>query len=74
MKRLLLSLALLGLVYTGPSQAVASESDRAACEGYCASIAAGCYILVGIFIGRDKCDTMYEGCTDGCVAALMDEE
>jgi hypothetical protein len=25
-------------------------------------------------MGKDKCESMYEGCVDGCVAGLMESE
>lgn len=68
-----LSLVLAGLLSSPPID-VAAQEGRAACEGYCGTVAIGCYVLVGIFIGRDKCDAMYEGCVDGCIAALQVEE
>lgn len=68
-----LSLVLAGLL-SSPSVEVAAQEGRAGCEGYCGTVAIGCYVLVGIFIGRDKCDAMYEGCVDGCMAALLEEE
>lgn len=72
MRRALLisSLLLLGLA-GGPPPAQASPG-RAVCEGYCAFVGAGCFVFLGIFIGKDKCESMYEGCVDGCVAGLME--
>lgn len=75
MRQLALSLLFAALSIGMLSTPAGAEIDgRAVCEGYCATVAVGCYVLVGIFIGRDKCDTMYEGCVDGCVAALVEEE
>jgi hypothetical protein len=68
-------LSLVGLVYSSsPPPAVAGTPGRAACEGYCWAVAGGCYGLASFFVGKDKCDTMYKGCVDGCIAALLDEE
>ena len=62
------SLLLLGLA-AAPPPATAS-TGRAACEGYCAFVGGGCYVFLGLFIGRDKCESMYDGCIEGCVAGL----
>lgn len=75
MRQLVLSVLFAALsIGTLSSSANAEIDGRAVCEGYCATVAVGCYVLVGIFIGRDKCDAMYEGCVDGCLAALVEEE
>jgi hypothetical protein len=66
------SLLLLGLA-SAPPPAVASPG-RAACEGYCAFVGGGCYVFLGLFIGKDKCESMYEGCIEGCVAGLVESE
>ena len=75
MRRVFLVLALvsMGLFSSSPVDVVGQEA-RAGCEGYCATVAVGCYIFAGLLLGKDKCDAMYEGCVDGCVAALLDEE
>lgn len=70
---LTLSLVLTGLLSSPPVE-LAAQDGRAGCEAYCGTVAIGCYILAGFFIGKDKCDAMYEGCVDGCVAALLEEE
>lgn len=70
---LVLSLVLVGLVSLPPVD-LAAQEGRAGCEGYCGTVAIGCYVLAGLFIGKDKCDAMYEGCVDGCVAALQEEK
>ncbi len=63
----------MGLVSSPSFNAVAQEG-RAGCEAYCGTVAVGCYIFAGLLLGKDKCDAMYEGCVDGCVAALLEEE
>lgn len=68
-----MALALTGLLSLPPVE-VAAQEGRAACEGYCGIVAVGCYVFAGLFVGKDKCDAMYEGCVDGCVAALLEEE
>jgi hypothetical protein len=73
MRRLLIALFVLAVGLGGTPTEVAAEKGRAACEGYCATVAVGCYVLVGWAIGREKCDAMYQGCVDGCVAALVEE-
>ena len=70
---LVVALALTGLVSPSSGE-LAAQEGRAVCEGYCGTVAVGCYIFVGLFFGKDKCDAMYEGCVDGCVAALLEEE
>lgn len=70
---LILALALTGLVSSPPVD-LAAQDGRAACEAYCGTVAVGCYVFAGLFVGKDKCDAMYEGCVDGCVAALLEEE
>lgn len=74
MRRLLLALFVLALVLGGKPSEVAAQGGRAVCEGYCGTVAVGCYVLVGWAIGREKCDAMYQGCVDGCVAVLIEEE
>jgi hypothetical protein len=69
----ILALAMTGLVSSAPVD-LAAQEGRAACEGYCGMVAVGCYVFAGLFVGKDKCDVMYEGCVDGCVAALLEEE
>ena len=74
MKRILLALALASAgLLSWPPVDLAAQEGRAGCEGYCGTVAIGCYIFAGLFIGKDKCDAMYEGCVDGCVAALLEE-
>lgn len=70
MRRLLITLSVVALSYTNSTSLAAAQQGRAGCEGYCGTVAVGCYVLVGWAIGKDKCDTMYEGCVGGCVAAL----
>ena len=74
MRRVLLVMAvtLVGLLSLPPVD-LAAQEGRAGCEGYCGTVAVGCYVFAGLFIGKDKCDAMYEGCVDGCVAALLEE-
>lgn len=75
MRRLLVVLSLVGLGFaSSPQTAVAGVDGRAVCEGYCGTVAVGCFVVASIFVGRDKCDAMYDGCLDGCVAALIEEE
>jgi len=74
MRRLLIALFVLAVGLGGKPSEVVAQGGRAACEGYCVTVAVGCYVLVGWAIGKDKCDSMYEGCVDGCVAALVEEE
>lgn len=66
------SLLLIGLAVAPPP--AAASPGRAVCEGYCAFVGAGCYVFLGIFIGKDKCESMYKGCVEGCVAGLMEHE
>ncbi len=74
MRRILLALVLaLASLVSSPPVDVAAQEGRAGCEGYCGTVAVGCYVFAGLFIGKDKCDAMYEGCVDGCVAALLEE-
>jgi hypothetical protein len=73
MRRLVLALAVLGMSYMGtPAEAVAGARDW--CEGYCLTLVASCYMSLGFFIGKDKCDAMYEGCMTGCLEAIAEEE
>ena len=75
MRRLLVALSLIGLCLTAvPAPATAEADGRAVCEGYCGTVAVGCYVLASIFVGKDKCDAMYGGCLDGCVTALLEAE
>jgi hypothetical protein len=75
MRRLLVTLSLVGLSFaSSPQAAVAEVEGRTVCEGYCGTAAVGCYVVASIFVGRDKCDAMYGGCLDGCMAALIEEE
>ncbi len=73
MRRLMLAVFVLMLGLGGGPAEVTAQEGRAGCEGYCATVAVGCYVLVGWAIGREKCDAMYQGCVDGCVAALVEE-
>jgi hypothetical protein len=66
------SLLLLGLAAAPPP--ATALPGRAACEGYCAFVGGGCYVFLGLFIGKDKCESMYEGCIEGCVAGLAESE
>ena len=70
---MVLTLASMGLLSSPSVDAIAQEG-RAGCEAYCGTVAVGCYIFAGLLLGKDKCDAMYEGCVDGCVAALLEEE
>jgi len=74
MRRLLPALFVLALGLGGKPSEVVAQGGRAVCEGYCATVAVGCYVLVGWAIGKEKCDAMYKGCVDGCVAALIEEQ
>lgn len=75
MRRLFVALSLIGLGLTAvPPAAIAEVDGKAVCEGYCGTVAVGCYVVASIFVGRDKCDAMYGGCLDGCVTALLEEE
>jgi len=70
MRRVLMILSVVALGLAGtPPQAQAAKGE-AVCEGYCVTVAAGCYVFVGFFAGKDKCDAMYEGCVAGCKAGL----
>lgn len=73
MRRFLVVLSVVAMSYTSSPSLAVAQAGRGACEGYCATVAAGCYIFVGWAIGRDKCDSMYRGCMDGCIAALLEE-
>jgi len=70
MRRLLITLSVVALSFASSPSLATAQPGRAGCEGYCGTVAVGCYVLVGWAIGRDKCDTMYQGCVDGCVTAL----
>lgn len=72
MRRLILivGLALVGLS-GGPAHADAGE---AYCEGYCTGASVFCYGSIGLIFGRDKCDAFYEGCIEGCHAALQEDK
>jgi hypothetical protein len=74
MRRAILVFSLLVLGFAGAPPPAAASSDRAWCEGYCVVVGGGCYVFFGLFVGKDKCAAMYEGCVDGCVAALVDRE
>lgn len=75
MRRLFLALSLIGLGLTAaPATATAEADGKAVCEGYCGTVAVGCYVVASIFVGREKCDAMYGGCLDGCVTALLEAE
>jgi hypothetical protein len=74
MRRVMLLLSVMALGFAGSAPVeVAAQEGRAGCEAYCGVVAVGCYVFAGLFIGKDKCDAMYEGCVDGCVAALEPE-
>jgi hypothetical protein len=64
------SLLLLGLA--GGPQPVEASRGHAVCEGYCAFVGGGCFVFLGLFIGKDKCESLYEGCVEGCVAGLVE--
>ncbi len=72
MRRLFVSLWLAVLGMTGTATPAAATS--VACEAYCLVVASYCYATVGWFIGREKCDAMYEGCVAGCQAAAAEEK
>ncbi len=67
MRKLLLSLSLVGLGLTGAAAPAAAQASIV-CEGYCLLAGSACYATVGLVIGKDKCDAFYEGCVDGCQA------
>ena len=70
MRRLLLVFSVLSLALAGgagPASA-AEEDENSKCEAFCLGVAASCYVFIGPFGGKDKCETMYEGCLDGCRA------
>jgi len=71
-RRLMLALSLLVLGFASAPQPAAAAPQRALCEGYCGFAAGGCYVFLGLFIGKDKCDGVYRGCVDGCVTALFE--
>ena len=71
-RRLLLAVAVLISGALGTSTPASSQTTSGtACEAYCGAIVAGCYVFVGIVV-RNVCERMYEGCLDGCYAALLD--
>ncbi len=70
MRRGLLIFALLSLGLSGVPAPATASPGRAVCEGYCAFVGGGCYVFMGIFIGKEKCDSMYKGCVEGCIAGL----
>ncbi len=72
MRRLVLSLSLVVFGLTGTARPAAAVSPT--CEAYCVVVASSCYLTLGWFIGRDKCDAMYEGCVAGCQAAAAEAE
>ena len=72
MRRFILVLSMASLALVGHAPPAASQINaRAACEGYCAAITAGCYVFLGLFV-RESCGNFYEGCTAGCTAALLE--
>ena len=72
LRRMVLAAAVLVSTTLGTSVPASSQtSERTACEMYCAAIAAGCYVFFGLLL-REACAKMYEGCVDGCYAALND--
>jgi hypothetical protein len=74
MRRALLVFSLLALGLASASPPAAASPGHAACEGYCAFVGGGCYVFLGLFIGKDKCESMYKGCVEGCMAGLLDPE
>jgi hypothetical protein len=76
MKRALLIVTLVAMAFAAmPPQAYAADDGhREKCETYCAFAVAACYVAIGWLVGRDKCDRQYEGCMDGCMAVLEEEE
>jgi hypothetical protein len=66
------SLLLLGLAAAPPP--AAASPGRAVCEGYCAVVGGGCFVFLGLFMGKDKCESLYKGCVEGCVAGLVESE
>lgn len=74
MRRVLTMVLLLAVGSLSAPRAAAAAPARAVCEGYCAIVGGGCYVFLGIFIGKDKCEAAYNGCIDGCIAGLADGE
>ncbi|UCC72841.1 MAG: hypothetical protein JSV86_21225 [Gemmatimonadota bacterium] len=72
MRRVLLAVYLIALGFAGAPQATAIEPGRAVCEGYCVVVGGGCYVFLSLFMGKEKCDSMYKGCVEGCVAGLVE--
>ncbi|UCF18786.1 MAG: hypothetical protein JSU87_12705 [Gemmatimonadota bacterium] len=69
MRRFLLTVSSLVLAFAASANsATAAKEDNSKCEAFCLGVAASCYIVVGPFGGKDKCEAMYEGCLDGCKA------
>jgi hypothetical protein len=71
MKRFVLMLSLLGLAYAGTPPPAAAQASK--CEAFCIGLTAGCYAFVAPWTGPEKCDSFYEGCIDGCTAAVSEE-
>ncbi len=65
MKKLLLTLSALALTSL-PAPLSAQSAGKTVCEGYCLVLGTACYVVGSVFVGKDKCDSMYEGCVDGC--------
>lgn len=75
MSRLLAMTAVLfALIGSSTTQVEAADTKRAICEGYCLAVTAGCYVYMGLFVGRESCELMYEGCVNGCVSAIVEAE
>jgi hypothetical protein len=69
MRRMLLVFSILSLAFVGSAgPASAAEEGDGNCEAFCLGVAASCYVFIGPFGGKDKCEEMYEGCLDGCRA------
>ncbi|MGD2217092.1 MAG: hypothetical protein PVJ64_10055 [Gemmatimonadales bacterium] len=74
MRQAILASSLLLLGLAGVPQPAEGSPGRAVCEGYCAFAGGGCYVFLGLFIGKDKCESLYKGCIEGCVAGLLEHE
>lgn len=69
-RRLVIAFSLLALAFASSPAPAAAGDGAAACEGYCVTVAGGCFVLVGWVVGKEKCEAMYRGCLDGCKAAV----
>ncbi len=73
MRRVLLIVMLLGMVFAATPAPAVAGGGREKCEAYCSAVGILCYFAVGWLVGRDKCDAQYSGCMAGCLAVINEE-